>query len=668
MKKNINFYLFIGFFFLFLFTFIFFIASIVKEITVDDNIVATPIPGEDKTNIVLENIQKFASEEEFLQYLSEAKELQAFHGGRMSGAFAERIMMEEMIAFDESMPSSPPQTIESKSLPERYSETNIQVGGIDEPDILKTDGVNIFFSEKKYHYHRFYPGQQQESTTKIIKAFPYQDIELLSEIEKGGDLFLQNNILVIIQNDKILGYNVENINNARKVWEVKIEDNTTISSARLKDGVIYLVIQNNFSSENPCVIKPLTFNQEELIINCTDFYYPNVIIPANVTYTAIKIDLESGTKKDSISFIGSSNTSITYMSHNNLYLSYFKQAEMLEFIANFFSEDCKDIISDNVIRQLQKLDSYEISSQAKMLEMEIILNNYFNSLDGDSQLKIENEITNRVGDYYERNRRNLESTGIVKINLNNFQIDAVGNVPGNLLNQFAIDEYMGNLRVATTVGERFSWSYGLPGRGVRTESANDVYVLDKNLIKIGEVKDLGMDERIYAVRFLDDMGYVVTFREIDPFYILDLSNPNNPEMKGELKIPGYSSYLHPINENRMLGVGMEDWNVKVSLFDISNPYDPREIDNYKLSERWSEAVNNHHAFLMDKKHEIFFIPGAQGGYIFSYNSDKISLQKAIKESNVQRALYIDDFLYIVSNNKITVLDQKTWEKVKELDM
>lgn len=664
MKKNINFYFFVLFFFLFVFAFIFFIFSIISEIetpssfsginNIDNNNI--------KRNFTLDNLQKFSSEEEFLQYLSDSKQLQESFGGR-TGLRTDFLVDDLLMDFMESAPL----VSDSAATPERYSETNIQVMGIDEPDILKTDGINIFFSERHPRYHRFYH-QPSELKTKIIKAFPYQDIKLLSEIEKGGNLFLQDNILVIIQNDKILGYNVENTNNPKKIWEVEINDNTVTSSARLKNGVIYLVIQNNFSTDNPCVIHPLTFNDEEFTVRCTDIYYPGVVVPIDITYTALKIDLKDGTKKGNVSFVGSRNTSITYMSHNNLYLSYFKQAEMLEFVASFFSEDCRDIISNSVIKKLEKLNSYDISSQAKMVEMGIILDNYFRSLSGDDRLKIENEITNRVGDYYEKNRRNLESTGIVKINLENFQIEATGSVPGNLLNQFALDEHQGNLRVATTVGERFSWAYGLPGGGVRTESANDVYVLNEDLKQIGSVKNLGMDERIYAVRFIGDMGYVVTFREIDPFYILDLSNPNNPEMKGELKIPGYSSYLHPISEDRMLGIGMEDWNVKASLFDISNPYDPREIDNYKLSERWSEAVQNHHAFLMDKKHEIFFIPGSQGGYIFSYKSDKISLQRAIEERNIQRALYIDDYLYIISNDKVIVLDQKTWEKVKDFNI
>ena len=120
--------------------------------------------------------------------------------------------------------------------------------------------------------------------------------------------------------------------------------------------------------------------------------------------------------------------------------------------------------------------------------------------------------------------------------------------------------------------------------GGLTESANDVYVLDKNLKITGQVLDLGLTERIYSVRFIQDKGYVVTFRQIDPFYVLDLSDPENPALKGELKIPGYSSYLHPITKDKILGIGKEGSNVKISLFDVKDPENPSEAAKYTLQE------------------------------------------------------------------------------------
>ena len=199
------------------------------------------------------------------------------------------------------------------------------------------------------------------------------------------------------------------------------------------------------------------------------------------------------------------------------------------------------------------------------------------------------------------------------------------------------------------------------------DQENDVYVLNSKLGIIGSIKGLGLDERIYSARFVGDKGYLVTFRQIDPFFVLDLNDPTNPEVKGELKIPGYSSYLHPINENEILGMGKEDNKVKISLFDVSSPSNPKEASKYTLDEYWSDILNTHHAFLLDEKHEVFFMPGSKGGYIFSYKNG-LSLKKAVSGFQARRALFIDDYLYIIGNNKIVVLNENTWERAKELEL
>lgn len=219
---------------------------------------------------------------------------------------------------------------------------------------------------------------------------------------------------------------------------------------------------------------------------------------------------------------------------------------------------------------------------------------------------------------------------------------------------------------------------------------SDVTVLDKNLKTIGSVKNLGKTEQIYSVRFIEDKGYVVTFRQTDPFYVLDLANPKNPALAGELKIPGYSSYLHPLDATHILGIGQEGSQVKISLFDVSDKNNPIELDKYLLDEYWSEVSNNYHAFLLDKKHNIFFLPGSKGGYVFSYyptvyecetvpingrclsssssGASILRLQKAISQNSVKRAIYLNDYLYIIGEDKITVLNENSWEKVNELNL
>lgn len=350
------------------------------------------------------------------------------------------------------------------------------------------------------------------------------------------------------------------------------------------------------------------------------------------------------------------------MSENSLYVSYYYFGDILKFFSDFLNEKCQDLFPEWVREKVKKLKDYDISLQSKLNELNLILEKYKATLKEDEKRRIENEVRNRITDFGKERKRDLEKTGIIKIELESFEIKAHGEIPGRILNQFSLDEYQSYLRIATTIGER-SWFFGW----WQIESANDVYVLDKDLKIVGSVKDLGLTERIYSARFIEDKGYLVTFRETDPFYVLDLSNPEKPELKGELKIPGYSSYLHPITKDKILGIGKENWQVKISLFDVSDPKNPKELDKYILDESWSDILKTHHAFLQDKKHEIFFLPGGREGYVFSYKNSKLELKRVISDIFAKRAVYINDYLYIVGENKIVVLNELNWQKINELE-
>lgn len=335
-----------------------------------------------------------------------------------------------------------------------------------------------------------------------------------------------------------------------------------------------------------------------------------------------------------------------------------------DFFAGFFIEN-KDIIPKSVITRLEKLQTYDLSDTAKMVEMETIMQEMENLWTGDEKLKMENEMENRMDSYVDAHKRDLEKTSIVKIDIESFKVQDIGIVPGHLLNQFSLDEYKGNLRVAITIGGRnqFRWQYGID-----IEEENDVYVLDEKMQTIGKVTGLGKDEKIYSARFIGERGYLVTFKQVDPFFVLDLSNPRNPQVTGELKIPGFSSYLHPISENIILGIGREGSKVKMSLFDVSDPKNPTETSKYMLDEHWSEIQNTHHAFLQDSKHEIFFMPGNKGGYVFSYTDNELKMEKAVSGFRARRAVYLDDYLYIIGDNKIVVLNETDWLRVNELQL
>jgi len=614
----------------------------------------------------IKDIEKFSSEEDFKAYLQEA---QLGYGDFLGGA--DRVpSWTEVQPGEIAIPSALKETGDGMGgggEPERVSTTNVQVLGIDEPDIVKTDGKEIYFSSTGYYLEPWvwesekpYPSGQE---TKIIKAFPSEDLAIENKIDKQGDLLLKGNILVIFSGDKIYGYDITTPKNPKKKWTIDLENQNYIVGARLYKDKIYLVTSTRIDTYHPCPIKPLSVEGAPLEIKCVDIYHPVASVPVDVAYSGMIINPESGKVDKTISFVGTSGSSIIYMSENAIYITYVYSESIIKFYTNFFKESCRDIIPSRIIEKLEKLESYDISDVAKLTEFSFIFENYIASLSDDDRLKINNEIENRMKDYYKEHGRELGRTGIVKVGLDEFKVLASGNIPGQILNQFSMDEYQNYLRVATTING--GWWGGIGSTG---ESANDIYVLDSYMKISGSIKDLALGERIYSVRFIEDKGYVVTFKQVDPFFIIDLSNPKKPELKGELKIPGYSSYLHPITKDKILGFGKEGSNVKISLFDVASPSNPSEIDKYNLDEYWSDILNTHHAFLLDEKHEIFFLPGGQGGYVFSYKDNKLELKRAVSDIQAKRAIYINDYLYIIGDSKVTVLNELNWEKVNELEL
>lgn len=245
-----------------------------------------------------------------------------------------------------------------------------------------------------------------------------------------------------------------------------------------------------------------------------------------------------------------------------------------------------------------------------------------------------------------------------------------GEVNGYLLNQFAMSEFEGHLRVAST--SQPAWW----GNGGDSESAVTVLRIDDTaLTPVGSISGLGEGERIYSVRFIADTGYVVTFRQVDPLYVIDLSDPTAPRTAGELKIPGYSAYLHPIGEGTLLGVGQdadEDGRTvgaQVSLFDVADPASPQRIDQHLVKDAWSEVEADHHAFLFDAAHGIAVVPlqrwwmddGTPSGepqsvaLVLSVNGSSIDEIGAVDHGGgmewappIRRSLVIGDVLVTVS--------------------
>jgi uncharacterized secreted protein with C-terminal beta-propeller domain len=313
------------------------------------------------------------------------------------------------------------------------------------------------------------------------------------------------------------------------------------------------------------------------------------------------------------------------------------------------------------------------------------------------------------------NNQRTEKTIIHRISIENGDIgyETMGEATGRVLNRFSMSEYQEHFRIATTKGN--VWSSG------QGTAENQVYVLDMDLNLVGSVTDIAPGERIYSARFMGKRAYLVTFKKVDPFFVIDLQDPEDPLILGELKIPGYSNYLHPYDENTVIGIGKETveaetgnfaWyqGVKLSLFDVSDVENPREISKYIIGDRGTNslALNDPHAFLFSRQKNTLAIPiqlakinrtmypnGApantqgeyvwNGAYVFHISAEKGFILKGkithcngsedysgyrywygYNDKTIKRSFYIEDVLYTYSSTMLKMNNIKDLDNINTL--
>jgi uncharacterized secreted protein with C-terminal beta-propeller domain len=254
--------------------------------------------------------------------------------------------------------------------------------------------------------------------------------------------------------------------------------------------------------------------------------------------------------------------------------------------------------------------------------------------------------------------KELPTTSIYRIDVNgtHMHIVAKGNIRGVLDDQFSMDEKEGYLRVAAYNGD---WG----------DRRNAVYIMDSNLIVVGSIKDIAVNETIQSSRFVGDRLYLVTFRQVDPLFVIDLSVPTAPKILGELTIPGFSTYLQPVDEGHILGIGTENGTLKVSLYDVSDPTKPKEDAKYVFSGyAYSSSQYEHKAVLFNADTGMLVIPAIEYGYNYtsgfyvfnvSAGASTVVLRGVISHGNPSyywadcvRALYIGEYLYTISDSII----------------
>jgi len=521
---------------------------------------------------------------------------------------------------------------------ERSSDTNIQVSGVGEPDILKNTGDKIYFSPERSYYYR-----SKAPNTSVFNTLPAENFSEIDKIPANGRMFVTNESIIS------LGENISAFSREthEKQWQEEL--NSSIESARKINDSIYLVLRKNVRNNNPCPVRPLG----STILPCTSFYHPDSG-EIDTTYTLVEMDAESGEIIETNGFTGSSSNTVTYVSQDSIYFTYSEQVSDTEIMLEFLNSEGSEYLNQETMNRIEELQSYDISDQSLRNEIQKSIEDYMASLSSKERKRARQELQNGIGNYTDERKRELVTTKIASFNMD-LELEAEGEVPGEVNDQFSLDQSSEGLRIATTVGNSLS---------LDVKPENDLYTLDNDLEIQGSVKGMGLNEQIYSVRYIKDKAYIVTFRRVDPFHVVDISNHQSPELKGELKLPGFSSYLHPLQENRVLGIGEEDGKVKAVIFDVEND-NPEVLDSLVLEDYYSEVSSSHHAFQIDRENKVFFLPGSEGGHFFNYENG-LEQVKEVKMRDVRRGAFVNQNFYVFNNYNASVIDMENWNTIKEI--
>ncbi|MBP1947273.1 beta-propeller domain-containing protein [Virgibacillus litoralis] len=559
--------------------------------------------------------------------------------------------------------SSGDAAMDTASSGEEASTTNVQVDGIDEGDIIKTDGEFVYFARE---------------SDVVITTANNDNSNVLSTISeenfRPAEIYLHKDNLIMIghkskpireqQSAKsssiesfplhraqtsVLIYDVSDKSNPKQVREVSFEGSLTAS--RLMDGHMYLIANQHppyrileedaTDTDVRPFIKDTAVSNEVRPLDFDSMYFFPESEDENFLLLG-SIDLDNMDKEIAMeSYLGASNQ--MYMSKKNIYIAVNKYNYQDEKDENDAGKNTTDIAiarppANTEINQF-KIDSGKITYNASTI------------------------------------------------------------VNGTLINQFAMDERNKTFRVATTKGDM--WNEKEP-------STNNLYTFDLQMNPIGKLEGLAKDERIYSVRFMDEVAYMVTFKQVDPLFVIDLKNPEKPAVLGKLKIPGFSNYLHPLDDNHVIGFGQntklvetEDGReprvringLKISVFDVSDPTEPKEKYSEIIGQghSYTELNHNHNALYKHPEDNIFGFPATlfetktvhkgdatyeeqslvyEGAFLYNITpenginvKDTITHQQEIKqmqhpkwESEVKRMVSVGDTLYTFSLSQMKVYD------------
>ena len=525
----------------------------------------------------------------------------------------------------------------------KNSKTNTQVNNVDEADIVKVDGNYIYYVSNK--------------KLVIIDAHTPEASEKISEINYKDTNFNPREVYVKGQKIIVIGNEYDN---SCKTEVISTEDVTAtdierVQESKPKSGMRIYDISN--------IKEP----KETRRVMIEGNYISSRMIEDNIYYVANKYIATSNIQKN-------------------------KMEDLDE-------DKYKPVYQDTAVSQEEKCINYDLIYYFPETQDSSYLMLAGLNINNNEEAEIRTFLG--AGQYIYSSEKNMYiatnkttygkgyevlggTTHLLKIELNNgkFNFKAECNIDGQVNNQFSMDENRDTFRIATTTGN--IW--------VDETTANNLYILNDKLEEIGRVENFGKKEKIYSVRYVENKAYVVTFKQTDPLFVIDLSKSTKPQILGELKIPGYSTYLHPYDDTHLIGFGYDTKEngtrvitngLKMSMFDISDFNNPQELFKISIGDSkytYSELLYNHKALLFSKEKDIIAFPLYSSSGIKTnsraaiYNIDLekgFSLKGEISnvtnkyEENVKRIVFANDTFYTFSDSLVKVANMDTLEVVKE---
>ncbi len=532
-----------------------------------------------KVNLASDKVQVASSCVDLQAFATESKDTGGYRGGSKmmrNGVDGSAAPLMAPPALDAAEPANTTTQGVGGGGDGDYSQTNVQVAGVDEADIVKTDGTYLYIVSS--------------SRVRIVKAVPGSAMKEMATITNTDTNFSPSVLYVSGNRLIVLG------SNWREGGPIHImgSERTMIYPYPYSTGLTQVRIYNIADKTAPVLERKVSFEGSSV---SSRMIGNKLYFVVNQPIRMIEQPLDAPKAEDVLplfedSKLGTDSRPVTGCTSVRI-LPHIPQPQYLTVAVIDTSSPNTDVKRETILGNAQNV--YSSTENLYVAATQWVYHWDVRPSGGEAE--------------------NEEKTNLYRFafTADGIEYKAQGSVPGHILNQFSMDEHGNTFRIATTKGEL--WNDQKP-------ATNNLYLLNRDLEATGKIEDIAPSERIYSVRFMGDRAYMVTFRNTDPLFVIDTSDPRNPKILGQLKIPGYSDYLHPYDDTHIIGFGKDTaeakdrtdfaWyqGMKIAMFDVSDVANPKELHKEIIGDRGTDSplLHNHKALLFEKDKNLLAFP------------------------------------------------------------